>query len=63
MICIDKTLFLLETQRTTYCFCVTEQGLLQHLYYGRRLALSGGWEALVPQVRHLPGNAAGWGTV
>ncbi len=60
MIRIDNGFFLLETQQTTYCFRVTERGFLQHLYYGRRLDLSGGWQALVPQVRHLPGNAAGW---
>ena len=56
MIQILTPLFLLETRRTTYCFRVTDKGFLQHLYYGRRLDLSGGWEALVPQVRHLPGN-------
>lgn len=63
MIYIAEDFFLLETRRTTYCFRAAGQGLLQHLYYGRRLELSGGWEALVPQVRHLPGNAAGWGAV
>lgn len=56
MIRVDQTFFLLETRRTAYCFRVTEQGFLQHLHYGGRLDLSGGWEALVPQVRHLPGN-------
>ena len=56
MIQILNPFFLLETRRTTYCFRVTEAGFLQHLYYGRRLDLSGGWEALIPQVRHLPGN-------
>ena len=59
MIRIMKDFFLLETRRSTYCFRATEQGFLQHLYYGRRLDLSGGWEALVPQVRHFPGNGAG----
>ena len=59
MIRIMKEFFLLETRGTAYCFRVTEQGFLQHLYYGRRLDLSGGWEALVPQVRHFPGNGAG----
>ena len=54
-----KEFFLLETRRTTYCFRVTEQGFLQHLYYGRRLDLAGGLEALVPQVRDFPGNGAG----
>ena len=59
MIRIMKEFFLLETRGTAYCFRVTEQGFLQHLYYGRRLDLSGGWEALVPQVRPFPGNGAG----
>ena len=59
MIKVMKDFFLLETRRTTYCFRVTEQGFLQHLYYGGRLDLSGGWEALAPQVRHFPGNGAG----
>ncbi len=59
MIQVLKDFFLLETRRSTYCFRVTEQGFLQHLYYGGRLDLSGGWEALVPQVRHFPGNGAG----
>ncbi len=63
MIHTDRSFFMLETRRTSYCFRVTEQGFLQHLYYGRRLDLSGGWEALVPQVRHMPGNAAGWNGV
>lgn len=50
--------FLLHTNHTTYCFQVTPQGFLQHLHYGPRLDLGGGWQALEPQVRHLPGNAA-----
>ena len=59
MIRVIKDFFLLETRRTAYCFRVTERGRLQHLYYGRRLDFSGGLEALVPQVRHFPGNGAG----
>ncbi len=58
MIRVYKSLYLLETRRTTYCFQVTRQGFLQHLYYGRRLDLSGGWDALVPQAGHHPGNGA-----
>ena len=50
--------FSIATQRTVYCFQVTEQGFLQHLHYGRKIDLSAGWQALVPQVRHFPGNAA-----
>jgi len=60
MIHIQDSFYLLETSGSMYCFRVTDQGFLQHLYYGRRLDLRGGWEALVPQVRHMPGNAAGW---
>ena len=51
--------FLLETAGTAYCFRVTEQGFLQHLYYGKRLDLSAGYEALIPRTRHWPGSAAG----
>ncbi len=58
MIRVYKSLYLLETRRTTYCFQVTRQGFLQHLYYGRRLDLSGGWDTLVPQAGHHPGNGA-----
>ena len=50
--------FALTTRRTAYCFQATEQGFLQHLHYGPRVDLSAGWEALVPQVRHAPGNGA-----
>ncbi len=59
MIRQSGSFFLLETERTAYCFQVTEQGFLQHLYYGRRLDLSAGYGALVPQTRHWPGSAAG----
>ncbi len=51
------SLFALHTECTTYCFTVTPQGFLQHLYYGRRIDLSAGHTALVPQIRHLPGNS------
>ena len=50
--------FALTTRRTAYCFQITEQGLLQHLHYGPGMDLTSGWEALVPQVRHAPGNGA-----
>lgn len=50
--------FSIITRRTAYCFQITEQGFLQHLYYGPRVDFSAGWQALVPQVRHFPGNAA-----
>src|SRR5699024_9542661 len=50
--------FALTTRRTAYSFQITEQGLLQHLHYGPGMDLTSGWEALVPQVRHAPGNGA-----
>ena len=52
------SLFLLHTKHSTYCFRVTEQGFLQHLHYGCRLDVSGGWQGLIPQMRHIPANAA-----
>ena len=53
-----QNFFALHTDNTTYCFVVTPQGFLQHLHYGPRLDLSAGFDALMPQVRHAPGNAA-----
>ena len=51
-----RSLFALHTANTTYCFRVTDEGFLQHLHYGRRIDLSHGFDALIPQTRHLPGN-------
>mgnify|MGYP003292184412 CR=1 FL=1 len=53
-----RSLFALHTANTTYCFHVTGEGFLQHLHYGKRIDLAAGWDALIPQVRHLSGNAA-----
>ncbi|MBR3704062.1 MAG: alpha-galactosidase, partial [Oscillospiraceae bacterium] len=53
-----ENFFALHTDNTTYCFLVTPQGFLQHLHYGPRLDLRAGFDALAPQVRHAPGNAA-----
>ncbi|MBR2131792.1 MAG: alpha-galactosidase [Oscillospiraceae bacterium] len=53
-----RSLFALHTKRTTYCFHVTPQGFLQHLHYGKRIDLSAGYGALVPQKRHHPANTA-----
>ena len=57
------SLFSLHTENTTYCFQVTEQGFLQHLHYGKRIDLSSGHAAIVPQVRHYPGNASSLGGI
>ncbi len=37
MITVNKNIFRLDTENTTYVFCVTPYGYLQHLYYGSRL--------------------------
>ncbi|MBQ9062209.1 MAG: alpha-galactosidase [Eubacterium sp.] len=37
MIKINDKLYMLETEHTSYCFHITETGLLEHLYYGPRL--------------------------
>ena len=31
--------YILETNKTTYCFRVMETGHLEHLYYGRKISL------------------------
>ncbi len=36
----NKTpIFKLSTQNTTYAFCVTETGHLEHLYYGKKIKI------------------------
>ncbi len=50
--------YILDTNRTTYCFRVTETGHLEHLYYGRKINLTGGGtEALTEPHAFPPGNA------
>ena len=39
MITIDESLYLLDTEHTTYAFRVTETGHLEHLHYGGRLSV------------------------
>ena len=41
MINEKENLFILETKNTSYLFYVDELGLLQHLYYGSQIDLSG----------------------
>ena len=53
-----QNLYALHTDHTTYCFAVTAQGFLQHVHYGRRIDLSGGFAALLPQEHHAPGASA-----
>ena len=37
--------FELSTLGTTYVFCVTESGHLEHLYYGRKITVTSGADA------------------
>ena len=57
MITVENRLFILETERTAYCFRAREDGVLEHLYYGARLGRREDYEALAPVYRHQPGNA------
>ena len=56
MILTEKNLFLLETAHTAYAFRTTEHGLLQHLYYGRRLTRPEDYDS-APVILNQPGNA------
>ena len=47
--------FVLETEHTGYAFDVTADGLLRHLYYGRRLTRAADY-ADAPVVLNQPGN-------
>lgn len=51
-----KPFFVLDTKRTTYCFCVMDTGHLEHLYYGRRLKLEKLPETLTEKAAFVPGN-------
>ena len=42
MIEIHDHLYALHTKETTYAFRVMETGQLEHLYYGRKIALGNG---------------------
>lgn len=56
MIQIDDQQYHLQTDDTSYLFCVTPSGHLEHLYYGRRISLDGGSRALYEKHDVIPGN-------
>lgn len=56
MIRREKNLFILDTANTTYCFHILPSGHLEHLYYGRRIDLTGGFEPLVQKVSFVGGT-------
>ncbi len=35
----DKQIFRLDTKNTTYAFCITNLGLVEHLYYGKKVGV------------------------
>ena len=50
-------IFKLATQNTTYAFCVTETGHLEHLYYGRKMKIDeASAQALMEKHAFAPGN-------
>ena len=61
MIKAEKSIFILETEKTTYAFRITKSGHLEHLYYGRKIALAGdietAIESLVEKNAFAPGNS------
>ncbi len=56
MIRRDKSLFVLDTANTSYCFRIQPSGHLEHLYYGRRIDLTGGFEPLIQKVSFIGGT-------
>ncbi|MBP1754147.1 MAG: alpha-galactosidase [Firmicutes bacterium] len=56
MIRREKDLFILDTENTTYCFHVMPSGHLEHLYYGRRINLTGGYNPLIQKVNFIGGT-------
>ena len=60
MIREENKTFLLETKNTSYIFYIDEQGLLRHLYYGKKIDFSG--DALRALQQKIP-NPNGCSTV
>ena len=52
------SVYILHTSKTTYAFRVMENGYLEHLYYGKRIRLSEGAEALIEKQEFAPGNSS-----
>lgn len=55
MIEIRDGFYILHTSHNTYAFCVMETGQLEHLYYGRKIAV-GNPQALIEQHAFASGN-------
>ena len=55
----DRPAYVIDTEGTTYAFRVMPSGKVEHLYYGKKIALSGAVEldALIEKRAFEPGNA------
>lgn len=51
-----EDLFILDTRNTTYCFRRMPSGHLEHLYYGKKIKLHGGYTPLIEKHRFLGGS-------
>lgn len=56
MIHNEKDLFALETRDNSYCFRVMPSGHLEHLYYGKKINLSQGFEPLLQKTAFIGGS-------
>ena len=60
MISENKGLFTLATRNTTYAFMVLPTGHLEHLYYGKKIAIAGHCEALSHKQTTPVGNTVSY---
>lgn len=60
MIKRENELFILETKNTSYCFRIMASGHLEHLYYGQKVNLCGGYEPMIEKIRFNEGNQIGY---
>ncbi len=57
----DKNVFSLNTNDTTYCFCVLPSGHLAHLHYGKKVDFQSNYEAVMPKYEFTEGNTVIYG--
>lgn|GEM_PF-2777958 len=51
MIFVKNNVFRLNTAQSSYIFRVTEQGDLEHLYYGRKIKFQENYDAFLKKIR------------
>jgi len=57
MIKVSEDKFVIETNKTSYCFRLMKSGQLKHIYYGERIdAFDGAFEALAGETKYPAGN-------